>query len=102
MARAASLLAMAILIALSARGARAQDAALVEAAKNAQRDDLRGLATAALWDAGKKELARDLARSIGKKVQFETSGEETDAWRAAIQLLLPRSVLISPLCAIIR
>ncbi len=30
------------------------------------------------------------------------SGEETDACRAAIQLLLPRSVLISPLWAIIR
>ena len=30
------------------------------------------------------------------------SGELTDAWRAAIQLTLPRSVLISPLCATIR
>ena len=29
-------------------------------------------------------------------------GDDTDACRAAIQLLLPRSVLISPLCAIMR
>ena len=30
------------------------------------------------------------------------SVDDTDACRAAIQLTLPRSVLISPLCAIIR
>ena len=31
--------------------------------------------------------------------QSELFGDDTVAWRAAIQLLLPRSVLISPLCA---
>jgi hypothetical protein len=30
------------------------------------------------------------------------NGEDTDAWRAAIQLTLPRNVLISPLWATMR
>jgi hypothetical protein len=32
-------------------------------------------------------------------MSLPNSGEDTDAWRAAIQFTLPRSVLISPLCA---
>jgi hypothetical protein len=38
-------------------------APLVEIARNAPREELRGLATAVLWDAGKRDLARDLARA---------------------------------------
>ena len=37
---------------------------LVEVAKTGPRDELRGLAVAALWDGGKRELARELAASL--------------------------------------
>ncbi len=39
-------------------------AAIHEVAKNSQRDDLRGLAAAVLYDAGKKELAIELAKQL--------------------------------------
>ena len=39
-------------------------APLLEVAKTAKRDELRGLAVAALWDAGKREVARELAKEL--------------------------------------
>lgn len=39
-------------------------APLIEAAKTGKRDELRGLAVAALWDAGKREASRELARAL--------------------------------------
>ncbi len=38
--------------------------ALVDCALNAKRDELRGLAIAALWDAGEREKARDLSDEL--------------------------------------
>lgn len=38
--------------------------ALLDCARNAKRDELRGLAVAALWDAGDRERARDLSDEL--------------------------------------
>lgn len=38
--------------------------AVVEVAKTGKRDELRGLAVAALWDAGKRDIARELAKEL--------------------------------------
>ena len=39
-------------------------APLIEVARTGKRDELRGLAVAALWDAGKREPARELSREL--------------------------------------
>jgi hypothetical protein len=39
-------------------------APLIEVAKTGKRDELRGLATAALWDAGRRDPARELAKDL--------------------------------------
>lgn len=38
--------------------------AMVEVARTGKRDELRGLAVAALWDAGKRDLAKELAKEL--------------------------------------
>ena len=53
-------------------------------------------------EAGGVRLAFIRDRPELARCRCRTSGEETEACRAAIQLTLPRSVLISPLCATIR
>jgi hypothetical protein len=53
-------------------------------------------------EAGRVRLAFIGDRPELGDVVAEQRRETTDAWRAAIQLTLPRSVLISPLCATIR
>jgi hypothetical protein len=57
-------------------------APVAEIAKVAQRDELRGLAVAALWDAGRRDLARELARSL-----IETkAGLFSSTWAALVLL----------------
>jgi hypothetical protein len=57
-------------------------APMVEVAKTGKRDELRGLATAALWDAGKKDVARELAKElVASKVGLFSS-----AWAALVLL----------------
>jgi hypothetical protein len=55
---------------------------LIETTKTAQRDDLRGLAAAALWDAGK----RDIAREIAKNLIAQKGGLFSAAWSAMVLL----------------
>lgn len=57
-------------------------AALVHTARNATRDDLRGLATAALWDAGRRDLARELANEL----ITQKSGLFSSAWAMLVLL----------------
>lgn len=57
-------------------------APLIEVAKVSKRDELRGLATASLWDAGKRDAARELAKElIATKVGLFSS-----AWATLVLL----------------
>ena len=57
-------------------------APLIEVAKTGKRDELRGLATAALWDAGKRDASRELAKElIASKVGLFSS-----AWATLVLL----------------
>ncbi|MBI2392305.1 MAG: hypothetical protein HYV09_22140 [Deltaproteobacteria bacterium] len=57
-------------------------APIVEVAKNGKRDELRGLAVACLWDAGKRDLSRELAKEL-----VETkAGLFSSAWAALVLL----------------
>ncbi|GAC1352407.1 MAG: hypothetical protein NVSMB1_14960 [Polyangiales bacterium] len=57
-------------------------APLTEVAKTAKRDELRGLAVAALWDAGKRDSSRVLAREL-----IETKvGLFSSAWATLVLL----------------
>jgi hypothetical protein len=55
---------------------------LIETSKVAQRDELRGLACAALWDAGKKDTAREIAKSL----IADKCGIFSSAWAAMVLL----------------
>ncbi len=57
-------------------------APLVEVARTAVRDELRGLAVAALWDAGRRDVARDLAKDL----IAQKSGLFSSAWAALVLL----------------
>jgi hypothetical protein len=57
-------------------------APMVEVAKTGKRDELRGLATAALWDAGKKDVARELAKDL----VATKAGLFSSAWAALVLL----------------
>ena len=58
-------------------------APLTEVAKTTgKRDELRGLATAALWDAGKRDAARELA----KELISSKAGLFSSAWSAMVLL----------------
>lgn len=57
-------------------------APLIEVAKTGKRDELRGLAAAALWDAGK----RDPAREIAKDLISSKAGLFSSAWATLVLL----------------
>jgi hypothetical protein len=57
-------------------------APMIEAAKTGKRDELRGLAVAALWDAGKREQARDLAKDLLR----QNVGLFSSAWAGLVLL----------------
>jgi hypothetical protein len=57
-------------------------APLVEVAKTGKRDELRGLAVAVIWDAGKREVARDLATEL----VAANAGIFSSAWAALVLL----------------
>jgi len=57
-------------------------APLIEVAKMAKRDELRGLAAAALWDAGKRESARELSREL----VATKAGLYSSAWATLVLL----------------
>jgi hypothetical protein len=57
-------------------------APMIEAAKIGKRDELRGLAVAALWDAGKREQARDLAKDLLR----QNAGLFSSAWAGLVLL----------------
>jgi len=54
--------------------------ALVAVAKTAKREDLRGMAMAALWDAGEHEIAHGLAKSSIRSRSLPTA-----AWAALVE-----------------
>ena len=55
---------------------------MIEVAKTGKRDELRGLATAALWDAGKRDVARELARELVES----KAGPFSSAWATLVLL----------------
>ncbi len=57
-------------------------APIVEVAKSGARDELRGLAVAALWDAGRREIARDLAKELIES----KAGLFSSAWACLVLL----------------
>jgi len=57
-------------------------APLVEVARTGKRDELRGLATAALWDAGRRDPARELARELIES----KAGLFSSAWATLVLL----------------
>lgn len=57
-------------------------APMIEVAKTGKRDELRGLATAALWDAGKRDVARELARELVES----KAGPFSSAWATLVLL----------------
>ena len=75
-------------------------APLVEVAKTGKRDELRGLSVAALWDAGKRDTARELAKElIATKVGLFSSAWATmvllaDAGRIPGQLPLAHEPVV--------
>ena len=54
--------------------------ALIATAKTSKREDLRGLAIAALWDADEREIALDLANQTAKSRSLPTA-----AWAGLVQ-----------------
>lgn len=80
-------------------------APLVEVARTSgKRDELRGLAVAALWDAGKREIARDLAKEflqapVATGANAAKAGLFAASWAVLVLLAdagrIPSSVLLA-------